>query len=489
MSFDWDNPRKCLLTLQGDLGLIDTLLGYHDGFQAPPYIPDSADAEFRLLAKRCVTNMFPLLIDSTAQVLFVDDYRHGSDDRAAVMNGGKRNPFWEHWQASRLDARQSSLWRAALMVGHSFILTEKTRNGLRSRGISPRKATALFEEGGDYLEPLCGVHVKSWPMSKDKPGKATFYDERLVVEFEFQSGWERKDRDDAFKTITSKPHGAQRCPLTRVPCYIDLDGRTTGLIEPGIPLQDRINQTVFDLLILQSHQSFEVRTVTGMAPPLEMTLDASGERVPRLDENGDPIPKKVNLNAKRMLFAEDPDVEFGHLPAGNPNGLIAAVELAMKHFSAAGQIPPHYALGEMINVNADALKAAGVALERKNAEIAMSFGEAIERMMRVFAEMSGMQVDDGDYGEVVWRDLSTSSLAQTADALGKFAESLGIPKQGLWARVPDVTRQEIIEWKSLLEEERSESEWLSGIENIDAEPDAMPTPSDSRETALELSQE
>jgi hypothetical protein len=67
-----------------------------------------------------------------------------------------------------------------------------------------------------------------------------------------------------------RKHGASECPVTRFVATVDLEGRTIGVVEPMIPLQNRINQTVFDLLVAQTYGSFQVRTVTGMVPPTKM---------------------------------------------------------------------------------------------------------------------------------------------------------------------------------------------------------------------------
>jgi len=45
--------------------------------------------------------------------------------------------------------------------------------------------------------------------------------------------------------------------------------------------------------------------------------------------------------------------------------------------------------------------------------------------------------------------MGVSSLAQSADALGKFAVALDVPKEGMWSRIPGVTQAEIDEWHSI----------------------------------------
>src|SRR5690606_4255543 len=83
-----------------------------------------------------------------------------------------------------------------------------------------------------------------------------------------------------------------------------------------------------------------------------------------------------------------------------------------------------------------------------------SFGESWERTFRLIGELEGNQAQASDYhAEVVWRDMGAQSLAQTSDALGKLSEMLGVPKRGLWRRVPGVTQREHEEWTDLLEQE------------------------------------
>jgi hypothetical protein len=54
--------------------------------------------------------------------------------------------------------------------------------------------------------------------------------------------------------------------------------------------------------------------------------------------------------------------------------------------------------------------------------------------------------------QVVWRDTSARSLAQTVDALGKLVTMLGVPPQELWERVPGVTQTDVERWKKAASE-------------------------------------
>src|SRR5690606_26883580 len=156
----------------------------------------------------------------------------------------------------------------------------------------------------------------------------------------------------------------------------------------------------------------------------------------------------------RFMMAESPDTKFGELNETSLSGYIEAIDMGIRHLAAIEQIPPHHLLGQIANLSAEALNAAETALMRKIEEFQHSFGESWERTFRLIGELEGNQAQASDYhAEVVWRDMGAQSLAQTSDALGKLSEMLGVPKRGLWRRVPGVTQRELEEWTDLLEEE------------------------------------
>ncbi|MFI0985033.1 phage portal protein [Streptomyces exfoliatus] len=440
------------------LGRIDDYLhGRHDD----PYMPAMADDEYRLLAKRAVSNWLPLLVSTPTQALYVDGYRAGDEDRQRSATD-LTSPQWEHWQRSRLDARQSAVYKGALTYGHSFTLTERVRDAVLTKGLSALRTAALYEDPANDDTPHAALTVTAWP-SGESVGTARMWDSRSEYAVTFKS----LDDADGVRVGKGRRHGASECPVTRFAASVDLEGRTVGAVEPMIPLQNRINQTIFDLLIAQTYASVKVRTVSGMAPPVQRNPD-TGEIV--YDEQGNPIPLAINHNAKRFLFAEDPDVKFGSLDETPLGGFIESIDMSIRHLSAIAQVPPHHLLGQIANLSAEALQAAETALSRKIQEFRTVFGEAWERVFRLAAELEGAAGADDFKGEVIWRDMEQRSLAQAADALGKLREQLGIPAKGLWKRVPQVTQTELDEWDELAEDEDSVGQLATALTRATPEP-------------------
>ncbi len=433
--------KMLLKILRDDMDRLERIDDYLHGKHADPYLPDLADDEYRLLAKRCVSNWLPLVVDTPAQALYVDGFRAGSDAQADSDSAA-----WKHWQFSRLDARQLPVHRGALAYGHSFTLTEKLRDGrhkgkVRTKGLSPMRTSAVFEDAANDDTPYAALTVTSWQSKDDREyGTARMFDGAYEYEVLF------KNYDEDVRVVSYVKHGSSECPITRFAAHVDLEGRTIGVVEPMITLQDRINQTVFDLLVSQTYGSFKVRTVTGMAPPLKRDPETGD---PILDANGNPQPIPMNHNARRFLFAEDADAKFGSLDETPLSGFIESIDMSIRHLAAVSQTPPHHLLGQIANLSAEALQAAETALSRKIQEFRVAFGESWERVFRLAAELESGDIVEDNSGEVLWRDMESRSLAQAADALGKLREQLGIPAKGLWKRVPGVTQTEINDWEDM----------------------------------------
>lgn len=427
---------------------------YYQGDHDRPYVPDNASEEYELLTRRCTNNWFRLLVATPVQACYVDNFRPGREG----LTDDDVVPEWKHWHNSRLDSRQHAIYQGALTYGHSFTITELRRGKVQTKGLSALRTAALFKDPANDETPTWALTItRHANAEKEIRGEARMWDDVR----EYAVTYESVENPDKTVVTPLEPHGASSCPVTRFAAAVDLEGRTVGVVEPMIVLQDRINQTIFDLLIAQTYAAIKVRTISGMTPPIETKVveNEEGEKVliPVLDNQGRPQPKPVRATGARIMYAENPEARFGTLDETPLDGFINAIDMSIRHLSAISQTPPHYLLGQIANLSADALKAAEISLSRKIAQFRSSFGESWERVFRLAAEMEGITeaVDDTE-AEVIWRDVDLTSLGQHADGLGKLAEMLGVPRRGLWKRVPNVTANEIREWNKLADEESTQ---------------------------------
>jgi hypothetical protein len=166
------------------------------------------------------------------------------------------------------------------------------------------------------------------------------------------------------------------------------------------------------------------------------------------------LVQPYNVGANRLLTSEDPATRFGSIPESSLTGYLSAVEQDVLHLAAITQTPPHYLLGKMTNLSADAIKAAEAGLVSKVSRRALHIGETWEAVMRLALGLIGDPGAAMVGAEVIWRDFETRSEAQLVDALTKMA-TLGVPREVLWQRW-GATPQEIQAWKGLSAEQAAQ---------------------------------
>lgn len=443
-------------TDQERLNKVDRYMrGDHDG----PYTPTTATAEYKLLATRCVSNWMPLLVKTPSQAMAVSGYRRtGSTDGVVA-------PEWLEWQRNRMDSRQTAVHRASLAYGLAYVTVLKDALGRpKARGVSPRRMFAWYADPASDELPLWALEMSRLPDPNNAKDVAsgTLYTQRNVITVEVSGGQEA-----TVKQTASAPHGitldgAPVCPVVRFAPDIDLEGRVTGVIEPQIPVQDKINQTNFDLLVAQTFGSFKVRYATGMAPEFE-TDPATGEVIYD-STTGKPKPIPVRADASRFMMADDPDTKFGQLDETPLGGFLDAIEAGVKQLAAVSQTPPHYLLGSVVNLSAEALAAAEAALTRAVTEYQNALGEAWELVLALFSSILGREYDPE--AQVTWADFESRSLAQTVDALGKAVQMLHVPPRALWPRIPGVTGKDVEEWKDIAEADNSEARMANAMAQV-----------------------
>ena len=463
--YDDATPRELtellFKVMNGDRDRLMRIDNYMQGNHPDPYMPQTADAEYALLARRAITNWMPLVVGTPAQALYVDGFvRFDGAGDVTVNQQGELSADEEimHWNNSRLPSRQMAIYRAALTFGHSFTLT--TKRSMRgdervlTKSISPLDTSAVFEDPANDDVPYAALHIIERPSAEREFGSAYMWKGEEQYKVRFRSLTDMTDLQVSSPTL----HGARCTPVTRFAADVDTEGRTTGVIEPLMAVQDRINQTVFDLLVAQTFASFKVRTVTGMAPPIKR--DASGN--PILDENGNYQPLDVQLNARRQMWAEDPDVRFGTLDHTPLDGYIQAIQTATNHLAALSQTPPHYLLGHIVNLSADALTAAELGLTRLVEKLRYEFGQSWKCVMTLAADYRGETLDKSNF-DVLWRDMSGKSMVQQAEALGILSEKLGVPSRALWERVPGITSSDLARWDQYRAEDSPEDQLANGF--------------------------
>lgn len=394
---------------------------YYHGLHSAPYQPPTATREFKELARRSITNVVRLVCETLVQRLILDGFK------ASPTATDNARP-WDWFQANGLDARQKALYQEAVKHGYAYLqVLPGTIDGERVPVMKPVSGREWYAKFDAYIDDW-----PQWAIRKKPDGDWELLDDENV--------WTVKYGDGTVRIVDSTPHGLDTVPLVIFRNSFDLMRWPVGEVEPVIQVQDRLNQTVFDLLVAQTYSAAPQKYIAGLALPT--------------DDQGKPIVD-MRAFAKSVWIDSDPNTKFGSLPEANLKNIVEAIEQTLRMFGLMSQTPPHYLLGDLINLSAEALLAADTTLAKKVNDRQALFGEAWEQSFRLGAQAIGDTESMADTSaQVWWRDTEPRSIAQQVDALGKIALMLGVPGQALWEKVPGVTRTDLEFWRAEAAKER-----------------------------------
>lgn len=432
------------------------------------YVPEKASKEYRQLVDQSRWNVLDFLIGSLAKNFYVDGYRPERGDQNAEV--------WKVWQANRMDARQSGLWRKSLEYGVSYTVTVPGKIAGKKMPVitpwSPRRLTALYEDPINDEWARYAMTVGFEKPIFDPSGvrfvtPVTIYDDHFEYKLDVPSTLLRTqaytfgrpapmyfgeiivNTDD----VKVREHGLGYVPVVRyMDTFGELDDGPEGIVWPVIPAQKQLNQTTFSLGMAEFFSAFIQKYVAG----LEI----------QEDENGNP-KEPFNVAVDKLLQAEDPETKFGSFPQTDLSGYLSSRDKTLLYITAVRQIEPHtMVVGDAVsNVSAEALAALSNSHGQDIAEHKASYGESVEQNMRLAGLAMGDQNAWQDIAaQARWRDTTPRSLGQIADALGKLATMLEVPPEELWERIPDVTDQDLQRWKKA-HKERDSIAKLDGVLN------------------------
>lgn len=428
---------------------------YARGRQKLPWLPDNVESEYRDIALKSATNWLDLVLSASVQGLYVDGYGDSSPTPTPDAQVAPMPTAWANgWQANGMDARQHALHRAVGTLGYSHLLVFPSDDGgVWMRPEAATQMAVVFDDPSDEW-PEEGVRIVD--------AKADRYE--LYTP---EARYEINGRD-----VKVAGHDLGFTPIVEMRWAIDLLGTPRGEIEPVIPIQDRIVDATFTLQMVAKYGAFPQRWIAGIDNSKPLT-DDDGNVLK--DSSGNPLFPTIKAYVDSILTAVDVDTKFGQFAAADLNQYVEALEAHIRHLAAITQTPPHYLLGALVNLSADALAAAEAGLQRKIAEKRIVLGEGYEQALRASAAILGDDAAALDTSsQVRWRDVESRSLAQTSDALLKL-QQVGVPTEMLLGMIPGFTQQDVDKAKELMASQGGLAALMAQIANANTPADTPPT--------------
>lgn len=394
--------------LQGNRNRYDLLWNYYLGKHPLPEGDARATETYRRFQKKARSNFTGLVVESVRERLQVTGFRASESDSSEVDKES-----WRIWQANSLDADSDLVHLAALVCSEAYVIVGPNPDDKLTPIITPESATEVTAMFDPILRRKPMAAVKVWCDMMDGLHHA-----RLLLPDGFvslvgppMSCNSQQLADPAGWTVEDEaPNEFGVVPVVRfVNRPILPNGQGLGEFEDVTDIQDRMNNTILDRLVISKMQAYRQRWAKGVSLS---------------DQDGNPV--EAFIPGVDMLWAvEDENAQFGDFQVTDIGTILSAIGDDIKDLAAITRTPPHYLMGQIVNASGDALKAAETGLVSKVGQRQMHFGESWEAVIRLAGTIAGRPAVP-DSAEVVWRDAQNQSDTDLAAAAVQL-QTAGVP--------------------------------------------------------------
>lgn len=393
----------------------DLLDRYATGDHPLPEGHDRCRDAYRKFQRKARNNYTGLAVEAVAERLRLAGFRTGASGSEVSDSDA-----WNIWQANWLDADSKLIHRAALTFGESYVIVGPPQPGSSYPTITPEDPRQVIVEYDPLHRRTARAALKMWHDDAENVSMAFLYLPDVIL----TAVSERHDRQSTFNPNVwdwvgepvANPIGI--VPIVRFAGRPSLDGTSLGEFEDVIDVQDRMNNSVLDRLVIAKMQAYRQRWVKGLVTE---------------DEDGNKLPFPFKPGSDLVWTVEDEDVQFGEFGQADMTPIMASIRDDIKDFAALTRTPPHYLMGEIVNASGGALKQAETGLISKVAERQVHYGESWEQVMFLAFTYLGDEARANTVDmEVIWADTESRSLAELSDAVLK-QQQVGVPFRTLAA--------------------------------------------------------
>jgi hypothetical protein len=399
---------------------------YYDGKHRLAFATAKFRQTFGALFTALSSNWCPNVVDAAVDRLAIWGFRFGEDEAAD-------REAWDIWQANNLDSESIVAHTEAGKLGAAYIMVAPAPNGSDYPLITVEHPAQVVVEhaSGNVRQRLAAL--KKW-RGEDGYDYAILYLPERIYKFRSKekkrAGQSTKTRD--WIARPDDPGGPN--PLGVVPIIPLfnkrklLGGGVSDLIT-AIPLQDAINKELADMLVASEFAAFPQRVAMGIEVPTDPSTGLPTAAV------------QLEASIARFWAFEDKDAKIGEFSAADLNNYVTAITMLLQHLSAQTRTPPHYLLGQMVNISGDALAAAETGLTKRVERKQVDYSDAWEEALRLaFKLMSDAERATDLSAETIWKPAAMRSESQIWDAASKMRE-VGLPYEAIWEYAGMTPRQ------------------------------------------------
>jgi len=390
--------------LAADQSKFTTFENYYSGNHPLPVIPRELDRryldQFREIIQQSRANFMELVIDAAVERLHVQGFR-----LSAQSNAVADQESWRIWQANSLDAESALLFGNTLKHGRGYLSVWNDGSG-PTIAVEDAQQVIVETEPGNRRQRAAALKV--WLDDWTNTQRANVYLPDGIYKYQRKSD-ETLTAGEAWTALPDETAAFVSNPVGVVPIVPLInrpksspDGQSE--IESVIPIQDRINSTIFNRVLAGWFTAFRQRW-------------ASGIEIPHDPSTNQPVePFKAAID--RLWVSENPEAHFGEFSQTDLAPYIAAHERDIQDIAVITRTPRHYLFQSGQSPSGDAIKSAETGLVAKARAKMIDFSDSLEEALnlaRVFGGETDVPVDS----EIIWADPEYKSDSEISDAVVK----------------------------------------------------------------------
>jgi hypothetical protein len=397
-----------LIRLHDDqLGGLRVLDAYYEGEQPLSYMHPELIQQLEGQVRQVVLFWPQLVVDSVAERLKIEGFR-----RPDMAEGDDQ--LWEIWEANDMDAGSQRANVEALGLGRSYVTVGTPDAADDAPVITDESALDMIattdprtRETSAALRRWSSDGVENQAQNSDM---ATLYLPGATYGFE-------KQKNGTWKQGREDKHGLGAVPVVPI-LNRTRRKRPLGVSElrPVLPLSDAACKIATDMMVGANFHALPKYWATGM------------NEADFTDDSGNPVSVWKNV-VGRMWATESETAKLGQFASSDLSNFHKTLDALAQLVSSLYGLPPHYLGFSTDNpASAEGIKSAEARLNLRAEMKQGMFDVGYEQVMRLAMRIRTGGWDDGlKRLTTAWRDPSTPTIAQAADAATKAYQAGIVP--------------------------------------------------------------
>lgn len=385
--------RQRLLRAQPDLTMWSR---YYEGRQHLQYMAPELIREMEGRIRPVIVNWPRLVVDSLEERLDVEGFR---------INQQVQDRLWEFWQANGLDEASQQAHVDALAQRRAYVIVGAAADS-DIPVITVESAQQVYAQRDPRTRQVTAA-IKRWTEDDESEEYLTLYLPDQTVFYEAESTlsgrWQELDRDVHNLGVVPV------VPLVNRARIMHPDG--VSELADVVPLSDAACKIATDMMISAEFHAMPRRVIVGM-----------GED-DQFDAEGRPVSKWAQIAGRIWTIDALPsEVQVQQFNEANLANFHATINSLARMVASMSGLPPHFlGYSDANPTSADAIRSAETRLVKRAERRQRAFGGAWEQVMRLALLIADGTLPEGiDSLETIWRDASTPTIAQKADAVVKL---------------------------------------------------------------------